>query len=106
MADEYREITFDKRELHVALRDYGLRTGRMTATDGAVLGSDIVRRSDVGVKLNLENRTVSFNAEEIVAALILFAASVQMPVPRRAQKTVSASRDRLTLELRTHTPFV
>jgi hypothetical protein len=41
-----------------------------------------------------------------MAALILFASSLQMPVPRRAQKTLSATRERVTLELRTHTPYV
>ncbi|WP_143006267.1 hypothetical protein [Limimonas halophila] len=106
MAEEYREITFDKRELQVALRDYGTRTGRIEPGDGGAVGVEITRRNEVEVKLSLETRRVTFNAEEITAALILFASSLQMPVPRRAQKTLSATRERVTLELRTHTPYV
>lgn len=106
MADEYREITFDKRELQVALRDYGIRVGRIETGEGGVVRAEITRRDEVEIKLVLESRRVTFNAEEIVAALILFARSLQMPVPRRAQKTLSATQDRVTMELRTHTPFV
>lgn len=106
MASEYREIVFEPRELQAALRDHALQVNRAVPEDGQPMSVDAARKPAIRATLHLEHKRLTFDDQEIAAALITFASRHRMPVARRAQKAITVRDGRMVLELRMHTPWV
>ena len=98
MPTETRVLCFSKNELFDALRDYCGSTGRRLPSDGAerlILTQD----TEVRVALNStgDESAMNFTENEVGAALVMFCIRKQIPMAKRATKSLEVADETISL---------
>src|SRR5262245_37125063 len=102
MTTEIRQIVFQQTELCAAIHDYKKRRAE-PLPPGSIIGVTCGDGPDPTATLTIRNDStngviiVTFNAEEIAAALILFCINRRIPLPAKAGKKLVRYGDSFAL---------
>ncbi|MFY9680590.1 MAG: hypothetical protein WA416_07155 [Candidatus Sulfotelmatobacter sp.] len=101
MPTEIRVLSFSKIELFEALRDYCSHTGRRLPPDAAER-LVLTQESEVRVTLNSlgEESEMKFAENEVGAALVMFCIRKQIPIAKRATKSLEITGETVSLHLK------
>lgn len=100
MPVERRSILFSPRELKEALQDYAARTERelpATGVPNEVAVDEGDEGDEVSTTLVWGEHQARFTAPETTAAMLMYAQKKQIPIPRRARKSLAARNGSLAL---------
>jgi hypothetical protein len=100
MPTESRILAFSKHEVFEALRDYCSNTG-LRLPDDSLAGLALLPTREVTIALNHlgHESAINFTENEVGAALILFCVKKNIPVARRAVKSLEVTGETLSLHL-------
>ena len=100
MPTETRIITFTNAEIKQAIAQYCVKTGRLAASGGIAA---LTFSNDGGVSASFEpapaGPKVTFQENEIAAAVLLHCKERGIPIARRAIKTLQVAKDAVMLTL-------
>lgn len=104
MATETRKIAFTSEEVRAALVHYAIRTEMRMPKEGI----DKVRFGKEGAEVTFiyqrssegEKREVTFNDQQVGAAMILYCHTRGFPLPRDAEKIVKGEGDGISMMMR------
>ncbi len=102
MPKELRKILFPKNELQAAVVDYCLRSKIWLPNkniDGLEVRADpeamvVLKYADIGSE---EATEVKLSRDQVAAALIRYCSSINVPLPRSAQKVLQPGDDSISL---------
>ncbi|RDD62320.1 hypothetical protein [Ferruginivarius sediminum] len=97
MPIEQRSIIFSPRELKEALQEYAGRTKRELPASGVPNDVAVDGDPDVSTTLKWGEQQARFDAMETTAAVLMYAQKKQIPIPRRARKSLSVRNGSLAL---------
>ena len=97
MPVERRSILFSARELKEALQDYAARTERDLPASGMANDVAVGEGEEVSTILVWGEHQAHFTAPETTAAMLMYAQKKQIPIPRRARKSLAARNGSVAL---------
>jgi hypothetical protein len=97
---ESRIITFTKSEVFEALKDYCRQTSR-PLPGASVDGLMLMQGKTIALELKPPGHEspITFAENEVAAAIMLFCAKSNIPLPRRAIKSIDVAQETLSLRL-------
>jgi hypothetical protein len=97
MPTESRSLQFSSDEVRVAMRDYCYQTGRLLPDHGTI----VVKGEQISLPTNsqLPSEDVEFTESEVAAALMMFCIKENIPIARRATKSLQITREHVFLRL-------
>jgi hypothetical protein len=97
MPTESRSLQFSSDEVRVAMRDYCHQTGRLLPDHGTIM----VEKKEISVPTdpNLPVEAVEFSESEVAAALMMFCIKENIPIARRATKSLQITKESVSLRL-------
>ncbi len=98
MPKEYREIVFSEEEVAAALTEYA----RSRAPNAPLIRAEnlsIAGEDDAVVTVRFGYEKREYTAPEITAALIRYARSIGLPLPRTSRKAVAGGSGEIRLRL-------